>query len=350
MWRQRARQNWFQGGDRNTKNFDAKASHRQSKNHIDGIFYVNGVWHEKEAKIANIFMEYYTGLFSSSQPVEFEELIQAVQLKVSTGMNADLAHEFHEGEVRKALKQMYPLKAPGLDGMSPLFYQHFWSTCGHVICKTVLDFLNHGISPHNFNQTHVVFVPKVKEPKYVTDFRPISLCNVIYKIASKAIANRLKRILPSIISDSLSAFVHGRLIIDNVLVAFETMHHISKKEGEGKVGEMALKLDMSKAYDRMGWCCLEKIMEKLDFVERWRCLVMKCVTSVTYAIRVNGSPMGCITPTRAICQGDPLLPYLCLLCAEGLSSLIKASMANGVMKGISVYREGPELFHLFFCR
>ena len=99
------------------------------------------------------------------------------------------------------------------------------------MCKTVLDFLNHGIYPPNFNQTHVVLVPKVKEPKHVTDFRPISLCNVIYKIASKAIANRFKIILPSIISDSPSAFVYGKLITDNVLVAFETMHHISKKRG-----------------------------------------------------------------------------------------------------------------------
>ena len=137
---------------------------------------------------------------------------------------------FHKGEVRQALKQMYPLKAPGPNGMPPLFYKHFWSTCERVVCKTVLDFLNHGISPPNFNQTHVVLVPKVKEPKHVTDFRPISLCKVIYKIASKAIANRFKRILPSIISDSQRTFVHGRLITDNVLVTFETMHHISKKK------------------------------------------------------------------------------------------------------------------------
>ena len=133
----------------------------------------------------------------------------------------------------------------------------------------------------------------------MTDFRPISLCNVIYKIALKAIANRFKRILPSIISDSQSAFVHGRLITDNVLVTFETMHHISKKKGE-KVGEMALKLDMSKAYDRVEWVWLEKIMEKLGFAERWRCLVMKCVTSVNYAIKANRCRMGSITPSRGI--------------------------------------------------
>ena len=142
--------------------------------------------------------------------------------------------------------------------------------------------------------------------------------------------------------------MHGRLITDNVLVAFETMHHTSKKKG-GKVGDMALKLDMSKAYDRVEWVWLEKIMEKLGFAERWRGLVMKCVTSVNYAIKVNGFPMGSITPSRGIRQGDLLSPYLFFLCAEGLSSLIKAFVANGGLKGISVCREGPKLSHLFFA-
>ena len=189
MWRQRARQNWFQGGDRNMKFFHAKASDRQSKNHIDDIFYGNGVWREEEAEIARIFVEYYTDLFSSSIPVDFKEILYIVGPKVLGEMNASLACMFHECEVYQALKQMYPLKARGPDGMPPLFYQHFWSTCGCVVCKTVLDFLNRGISPPNFNQTHIELVPKVKEPKHVTNFKPISLCNVIYKIASKAIAN-----------------------------------------------------------------------------------------------------------------------------------------------------------------
>ena len=106
------------------------------------------------------------------------------------------------------------------------------------------------MSPPNFNEMHVVLIPKIKEPKKVSDYRPISLCNVVYKLAYKTIANRLKKVLPSIISDTQSAFVHRRLITDNVLVAFETMHHISQNKG-GKVEEIAIKLDMSKAYD--GW-------------------------------------------------------------------------------------------------
>ena len=106
------------------------------------------------------------------------------------------------------------------------------------------------MSPPNFNKTHIVLIPKIKEPKHVFDYRPISLCNVPYKIVSKAIANRLKKFLPSIISDTQSAFMHGRLITANVLVVFETMHHISRKKRD-KLGDITIKLDMSKAYDRV---------------------------------------------------------------------------------------------------
>ena len=141
--------------------------------------------------------------------------------------------------------------------------------------------------------------------------------------------------------------MHGRLITDNVIVAFETMHHISQKKG-GKTGEMALKLDMSKAYDRVEWTCLDKIMEKLGFVEHWRRLIMRCVSTVSYAININGRPRGRIIPSRGIRQGDPLSPYLFFLCAEGLLALIKSSVKSGSLEGLAVSRGGPKLSHLFF--
>ena len=145
-------------------------------------------------------------------------------------MNQDLILSFNESEVRLAFKQMYPLKAPGLDGMPPLFFQHFWSISVVVVTKTVLDFLNHGISPPNFNESHIVLIPKVKEPKRIIEYRLINLCNVVYKITSKAIENRITKVLPSIISEAQNAFVHSRLITNNVLIAFETIHHISQKK------------------------------------------------------------------------------------------------------------------------
>ena len=197
-------------------------------------------------------LQYYERLFTSSDPTDFEEILDVVQHKVTPRMNQVLVREFTEVEVKNAIKQMYSLKSPGPDGMPPLFYQHFWPKIGVMVTSTVLAFLNSGIIPPNFNHTHIVLIPKCKEPKSVTNYRPISLCNVVYKIASKAITNRLKKVLPSIISDTQSAFVHGRLITDNVLVTYEMMHHISQKKS-GRVGDLALKLDMSKAYDRVEW-------------------------------------------------------------------------------------------------
>ena len=108
-------------------------------------------------------------------------------------MNHSLTRDFSAAEVKLALKQMYPLKAPSPDGMPPRFFHHFWLKIGVEVATTVLDILNSGISPPKFNETHIVLIPKCKEPKNITKYRPISLCSVVYKIASKAIANKLKK-------------------------------------------------------------------------------------------------------------------------------------------------------------
>ena len=236
MWYQRSHINWNHAWDRNTRFFHAKASALQKKNHIEGLMDSSGRWHEDEDKMGDLVVEYYKELFSTNHPTEFTELIQAIQPKVTPTMNRMLAMEFNANEVKMAVKQMYPLKALGPDGMPPLFYQHFWPNIGEVVTKTILDFVNNGVYPPNFNETHIVLIPKIKEPKGVMDYGPISLCNVVFRITSKVIANRLKKILSYIISDTQSAFVHGRLITDNVLVAFESMHHIHLKKGGKKGG------------------------------------------------------------------------------------------------------------------
>ena len=112
---------------------------------------------------------------------------------------------------------------------------------------------------------------------------------------------------------------------------------------------MALKLDISKAYDRVEWSFLRAVMIKMGFNDRWVALVMKCIISVTYSLLINGEPLGDIKPSHGICQGDPLSPYLFLLCSEGLHRMIQKATERGEIQGVSIYRNGPKLTHLFFA-
>ena len=150
------------------------------------------------------------------------------------------------------------------------------------------------------------------------------------------------------IDESQSAFVPGRLITDNVLAAFETMHCIDQRR-KGKEALMALKLDMSKAYDRVEWGFLEAMMRRLGFHDRWVSLMMMCVTSVNYSVLINGVPKGNIIPSRGLRQGDPISPYLFLLCAEGLTAMLKKEEALGNIKGVAVCRGAPRISHLLFA-
>lgn len=187
----------------------------------------------------------------------------------------------------------------------------------------------------------------MKTPRKITEFRPISLCNVIYKIATKAIANRLKGVLRDIIGESQSAFVPGRLILDNVIAAFELMHSLNRRN-IGKIGWLALKLDMSKACDRVEWYFLTVVMKKMGLGDRLISLVVDAITTSRFAFIVNRIPQGEVVPSRGIHQGCPLSPYLFLLCAEGLSARIKMEEFEGRLMGYSCSRGGPRISHLFF--
>ena len=134
--------------------------------------------------------------------------------------------------------------------MNPAFYQKFWDLVGGNVTEICLHYLNNLIMPICLNDTCIVLVSKIKKPDRITDIRLIALCNVLYKIMAKAIANKLKRLLPFVISDIQSAFVTKRYILDNVMVAFEIRHYLKRKT-QGKYGMAALNIDMSKAYDRI---------------------------------------------------------------------------------------------------
>ena len=131
-------------------------------------------------------------------------------------------------------------------------------------------------------------------------------------------------------------------------MAFETLHYM-KHQQKGKSGFMALKLDMSKAYDQVEWAYLEAIMGKMGFNQKWVSLIMECISTVSYSILINGEPSPIIHPTRGLRQGDPLSPFLFLICSEGLHSLLHQAAEAKQIRGVSICKRGPRLTHLFFA-
>ena len=348
-WAQRSRQNWLRDGDQNTAFFHRKASQRRSRNTIKGVMDDGGVWKADEEEAKGIFLEYFQALFTTNgENDEMQQVLATVKPKVTTQMNADMGAPYTREEVIETLKQMHPTKAPGPDGMPALFYKTFWYVIGEDVLNYVLDILNNDGSLDEINHTHIVLIPKKKECESTKDYRPISLCNVLYKLVSKTISNRLKKILPCIISECQSAFVPGRLITDNVLVAYELFHYLRKKK-VGVKGYMAMKLDMSKAYDRVEWKFVTAMMEKLGFDAKVCELVFRCISSVSYSLLFNGFPTRSFVPSRGLRQGDPLSPFLFLICAEGFSSLLQDAESKKSIHGIKIGRNVAPISHLFFA-
>ena len=201
-WAQWSQLVWLKSGDKNTKFFHSKASQRYLKNFIQGIKNSEGVWVDRIEDVAGVAVQYFENLFSSGRSDRVEECLNAVNHRMSSNMLNILSGEFSADEVKTALFQMGLTKTPGPDDMNALFYQKFWHIVGNDVTNAVLDFLNSGFMLPELNYTHIVLIPKVKYPEKMSDFRPISLCNVIYKIISKVLANRLKLILPQLISPS----------------------------------------------------------------------------------------------------------------------------------------------------
>ncbi|KAK0591976.1 hypothetical protein LWI29_011174 [Acer saccharum] len=270
-----------------------------------------------------------------------------VQPHLSTHSSCILDRHFTSDEVRVAAFSIAPTKAPGLDGLPGLFYHKFRDLVGPKVTAECLRCLNDGGSLEAVNGTLVVLIPKVKNPVRITEFRPISLCNVIYKIVAKVIANRLLLVLDEVISNSQSAFIPGRLIADNALIGFECLYAIQNQKRN--VGSFALKLDMSKAYDRVEWDFLALMMGKLGFSSQWIDKVMNCVSTVCFSFAINGEVCGSVKPSRGLRQGCPLSPYLFLLCAKSLSSVINAVVRDSSLSGFQCKRAGPTISHLFFA-
>lgn len=346
-WKQRAKQFWLREGDQNSKFFHNFASGRRRNNLLKGLKDRNGASRENNEDMQDIIVDYFSELFQASPNAEGLSHRECVQM-VSEQQNSELSMPITSEEVKCAVDSMHPAKSPGCDGLNPGFYQAYWTIVGRDVVEFCQHFFNTGELPAGVNNTLVCLIPKVKSPRKMTDLRPISLCNVLFRILSKVMANRLKSCLPGLISDKQSAFVEGRLLTDNALIAFEINHYF-KRRTQGVNGVAGLKIDVSKAYDRLEWSFIDHMLAKFGFNRMWITRVMSCVQTVTYSFWQNGIEFGDVRPQRGIRQGDPISPYIYILCAEGLSSILRRHEEACLIHGCIVARGAPPISHLLFA-
>ena len=348
FWRQRSRQVWLTLGDSNTEYFHAMSKGRKAKNRLSVLENDEGEPTFEEDQIAELICQYYEQLFTANQWMDSSLISSVLEPQISSKCNENLMKDPTPLEIKEALFAIHPDKAPGPDGFSASFFQSHWEVVGSSVVLEVQRFFSTGVLPPTLNHTHIRLIPKTSDAKKVADYRPIALCNVLYKIISKLLSLRLKTVLDSIISENQSAFIPGRAITDNVLITHEMLHYLKTSQAQINCS-MAVKMDMSKAYDRVEWVFVSEVLQRLGFHDKWINLIMQCIQSVSYSFLINDTVYGLVKPYRGIRQGDPLSPYIFILCGEVLSGLCRKAGREGSLKGIRVARGSPRINHLLFA-
>lgn len=306
-WRARSRLQWLKGGDKNSKYFHATTIHKRSRNRITRLKDGTGVWIEDDRGLQSRIKDHFSSLFDSSNPTTSCEITSLIQPKIDADTNHYLIRPVEEWEVKQAVFGLGANKAPGPDGLSGLFYQKHWNSIKSDVVQLVSTFFSSAVFPKDINETHIALIPKVARPEEVGQLCPISCGNFIYKVISKVMADRLKGLMKGLISDSQSAFVGGRQIQDNIFIAHEIFHSLKSNRGK-RTNALVVKLDMSKAYDRLEWGFLADLMRALGFGDHWINMTLTCISTVSYRIKFNGDLGECFSPRRGLRQGDPLSP------------------------------------------
>uniref|UniRef100_A0A803QB76 Reverse transcriptase domain-containing protein n=1 Tax=Cannabis sativa TaxID=3483 RepID=A0A803QB76_CANSA len=347
-WKQKSRVQWLKEGDKCTKFFMTSTVVRRRRNYIQCIKgSEDGDWIRDQKAIAECFLDSFKDLFKKHQSQGPPTLNGVFQNRIDESLNEALNEIPNLEEVKMAIMEMGQDKAPGPDGLPPSFYNHHWDT----IAPDFLEMINHFFCnielPHCINDTSIVLIPKKDNPTFTKDYRPIALCKVAYKVISKILATRLRSVIQELISPNQAAFVKGRCIAENTMIAREIVHSFSKKKG--KRGFMMIKLDLEKAYDKMDWDFILLVLTQLGFTHPFSSWIKECISVKGIKLLLNGTIAGKFTPGRGLRQGDPLSPTLFILAAETLSRLLINKEKEGKLKGFKLNRHGTSVSHLMFA-
>ncbi|GAB2272053.1 hypothetical protein Dimus_038968 [Dionaea muscipula] len=322
MLRQKARVRWLELGDRNTAFFFSSVRCRQNRGGIRSLICDDG----QEIRCQQELMAEARGFFSSLLSVASrvtrlrdDQILPLIRRSVPQDQVSGLTAPVSAEEVRATFFALGRHKAPGPDGYSVEFFRSSWSDVGLDVTRAVMDFFDHARLLREANGTILSLIPKVTGPTRLTDFKPISCCNTVYKYISRIIVTRVRVVLPGLIGSEQSAFVRGRRIGDSILVAHELLcgYHLDRSPPR-----CAIKIDIMKAYDSIEWDFLRIVLAGFGFPSWLVQRIMECVTTASFSVVVNGELTESFRSSRGLRQGDPLSPYLFVLCMEVLSEML----------------------------
>ncbi|KAK3230652.1 hypothetical protein Dsin_002533 [Dipteronia sinensis] len=329
-WRQKSRVRWLKEGDKNTKLFHLLANDRKRRNFIGDIT-VEGEVLSNPHQIRGGGFEHFKNHYKNV--VWNRPIIKDLGLKqLSEEEKVKLEENFSIEEAWEALCSCDGNKAPGPDGLNLNFIKENWVVIREDFLKFLNEFFKDGSIVKELNNTFIALIPKVSKPTTLKEFRPISLVGSMYKILAKILANRIKKVMNSVIGENQMAFIQNRQLVDSYVIAEEIIHNW-RKEMEGG---LIVKIDFEKAYDSVDFQFLDSMMEGMGFGYKWRQWIRCCISTPAMSVLVNGSPTPQFTIERGLRQGDPLSPFLFNIVTEGLSALMNKAMDLGLMQGAYV--------------
>jgi hypothetical protein len=320
---QKIKCNFLKHSDKGSKFFHALLGQNHRRNFIPAIMCSHGSLSTSLHEVGNEFVSFYQRLLGSSRttlPLD-SAVIHSGPCLPSSSHGLLLAPVSQE-DIRKAVFSIGNDKAPGPDGYSSFFFKQAWDIIGGDVCAAVKDFFHSGRLLKQVNHSIIVLVPKSANGSSPSDYRPISCCNVIYKVISKLLADRLAHVLMDIVSPMQNAFLGGRYMSDNINLVQELLRQYGRKRSSPRC---LLKVDFKKAFDSVQWDFLANLLRQLGFPAHFVLLVMECVSTASYSVAVNGDIHGFFLGKSGVRQGDPLSPYLFICCMEYFSRLLKLS-------------------------
>uniref|UniRef100_A0A1D1YFE7 Retrovirus-related Pol polyprotein LINE-1 n=1 Tax=Anthurium amnicola TaxID=1678845 RepID=A0A1D1YFE7_9ARAE len=317
--RQKAKQFWLTQGDTNSKFFHAAIKARRMFNSIRKCRNAQGVILEDITQVKSYTLSFFQQLLNQDRIIDSNPHLEISKILVEEDRNL-LNRRYSDDDIKAVVMKSPKMKSPGPDGFPAEFFQFCWDIVGKDFCSAIHNFLITGKLLKQVGTTFITLIPKDSCADSLDNFRPISLCNFVYKVISKLLANRLKKVLDKIISPHQMAFIEGRKIQDSILLANDLVKNIHSKS-RGNVS--ALKADLRKAFDSVHRPFIYFMMQKMGFPLEFIDRIRACLEVARYSILFNGSPMGFFDSSNGIRQGDPLSPYLFVLVMEGFSVMMR---------------------------